>query len=235
MFIAPALTLGVEALRATLPGSLDPAFFPADADYDRDYRDGAHPEWARFSIHTAYPKEEISFPGVWVNFTTMGDAYVAGIGHIEYAATQTEEGLAAVSPVYRWRFGGSYEMTVACLSNLERAKAVDALALMIGMGGQEAAPSPFREAITGDAEYIEINAQMGALGIGGFAETPGTPWGSDDVVYEATVTLDVEGSIVVDPKTRALVPLTAVIIHERREDEPQDPALLPDGAAGGWR
>ena len=209
MFVVPMNTLAVEVLR----NSLNPPP-PGLAELDQ------------IAVQLEYPIAAIHVPGVWVNFTSMGDVRVSSIGQSEY---EVDSVTGSLSPIYRWSFAGTVEATCVALTNLERARLVDEVSKVIGMGGQENELSPFRMALHTN-DLLAVNAKMGSLTISGFAETPGTPWGSDDVVYEATISLDVEGEVFVSAQTQTLVPLSEIRLHYAVEGEP----LYPEGGTEGW-
>jgi hypothetical protein len=59
----------------------------------------------------------------------------------------------------------------------------------------------------------------------GAAAAPGTPWGSDEIIYERTISQQVVGEFVVDPATGALLPLSEITVTARTggtEDDPEN-------------
>lgn len=208
MFYEPLLTLAVEALQSAF----------GESHPNEDFRG--------LPVNIEYPLDEISYPGFYINFTSTGDIRVAGIGHIEH--TDPDEETGAVREVYRWVFAGVLEITICALSNLERARMIDELAKTVGFGTPEDNRGVFREVLEHN-DLIGVAPVLGSFTLGGFAETPGTPWQTDDVIYEATLSMTLAGEVVLAPSDRALVPLAEVRYDIRRDDEEDttNPALGP--------
>lgn len=207
MFLANVLTVWVEAINLLMDNH-------------------PNPDLLDIPVLTDYPQAEVNYPGIWVNFTMQGDVKNVGIGHIEYS----EDAEGDVHEVYRWHFGGFIELTIGAMSNLERALLLDGITKDIAV----ARVDKNREGVL--RSHIENNDLIGQIvtwesfTISGFGEAQGTPWGSDDVIYEATVTLTIAGEVVLDPLTGALVPLSEVVITPVVEG--QDP--LPVPGTDGW-
>lgn len=212
MFVANVLTAWVEAFENLFHS---PTYPPTDH--------GAF-QMKDIPILTDYPQERINYPGLWVNYTMQGDMKNVGIGHVEHSA---DEG--GIHEVYRWKFSGFVEVVVAAMGNLERALLVDELTKAIAVGRVD------RNLEGTLREHIERNDLIGqtviweSITMSGFGEAQGTPWGSDDVIYEATITLTTEGEVVLDPLTGALVPLSAVVVTPETDE-----AALPVLGQDGW-
>lgn len=203
MFLARTITMFVEALQSVF-----------DADYPEDnLRD--------VSISVDFPLKQAAYPGLLVNFSTIGDIKSVGIGHVEY--TDGESTIAsAVREVFRWKFAGNLEVTVMALSSLERARMMDELVKTVAFGSEYNPLGDFRHSIENN-DLIGMTMGFGAFTIGGFAETPGTPWGTDDVIYEATISMAANGEFVYDPNDRVLVPLSEVRLTTIMLDGDVDP------------
>lgn len=210
MFVAETLTAWSEALKVV---------FSEDGDYAGEKLRG-------IPVHTDYPAARVDYPGIWVNYTMQGDLKNVGIGHTEKVFD--DEG--AMHEVSRWHFGGLVEFTLAAMGNLERALMIDEFTRMISIGKVDGNPEgEFRR-------HIERNEHIGQIvtwdsySVGAFAESQGTPWGTDDVIYEATVALTTSGEVVVDPDTGDLVRLSAILTEVVVEGT----ATLPQPGEGGW-
>lgn len=181
--------------------------------------DAEHPfeKMQNISVRMEYPLAVTDYPCLWVNFIPQGDMANAGIGHVEY-----EEVDGGIQRFFRWTFTGVCEITVAALSSLERARMADWLAKTIAFGR----PADVTGGITDLRSHVENNDLIGlnvlwdSFVLGGAAETPGTPWGGDDVIYEMTLSLTVEGEFRFNPDTTELVPLSAI--------EVLDPGLISE-------
>jgi len=178
------------------------------------------------SILVDYPLEEQHYPSLWVQLIPQGTVRNVGIGHIEFGQNEDHE----MVRYYRWAFSGVIEITVAALSSLERARMMDELAKTIAFGVRDTS-SPIRDL----RQYVEHNDLVAmrvvweSFTIGGNAETPGTPWGTDDVIYESTLTLTIEGELRFDPDRGVLVPLSAISIETTT-----DPAEVDAPPEQGW-
>jgi hypothetical protein len=199
IFIVPLKTLLTEVTRATF-----------DADYiEVDFRD----LW----VSMEYPHEKASYPGIWVDFTPTAKLQIAGIDHREYI-------LDAVSGRYRrvtrWRYGGVLQFTIVALTSLERDRLLDELVRVMSFGLEQPSTAVFRSSIENN-DLIACQVQWDQYDLGGKAETPGTPWGSDEIVYEQTVSVDCQGDFVArtDSPAFTMVPLREIVVFESIQDE----------------
>ena len=208
MFIVPLKTLLIQALQAT---------------FDDDYPEA---DFQGLWVSLEFPLDRASYPGIWVDFTSTADLQVAGIGHVEYVVSAEDDSVHQVS---RWRYAGMIQFTVVALSGLERDRLVDEVVKVLAFGRHNAARAEFR-AMVEDNDLIEVQPQWDRFDLASKGETPGTPWQTDEVVYEQTITLDAQGSFVSDPAADSLVPLSAVLVYET----PAGEAEPPGAAGGGW-
>jgi hypothetical protein len=207
MFAANVLTIWTEALKAAVK---NPLYTP----------DETHFSLKDIPVLTEYPMTEANYPGLWVNYTMQGDLKNVGIGHVEYVLDDEAGGFREV---YRWHFGGFVELTIGALSNLERALLFDELTRIIAVARvDENNEGVLRETIERN-DLIGMSVIWESLTVSGFGESQGTPWGSDDVLYEATITLTTEG--VLDPRTGVLVPLREVRYDISLDDSGASPDL----------
>lgn len=214
MFLAPTKTLFVEALKSV---------------FTRNFPD---PRFRDIWVGMDFPIEETSYPGIWVDFNPTSALQAAGIGHQEYIVG--EDGIERLGT--RWRFGGNVEMTVGAMTSLERDDLADALVEMIAFGSESPRLSAFRRMLEVN-DLMNISMQWDQFSLIGKAETPGTPWGTADYVYEITLTMDCQGSFVSDPaEGKRFVPLSQVIVKEYAEGEPvpQFETSPPDRTANPW-
>lgn len=182
------------------------------------------------SVHVEYPVDKAQYPGFWVQYTPQGDVQNVGIGHVEYS----DVGEGSFRKVYRWKFTGVVEIVVAALGNLQRARLVDGLirTIAVGVVGDGSIESEFRVYIQ-DNDLVGLAVAWESFNVGGFAENPGTPWETEEVIYEGTVSLMVEGEFAFEPIGRNLVPLSEVRFLEPML--PGDPDIDPEGNGGTWR
>jgi hypothetical protein len=180
-----------------------------------DFRSG------KVHIDTEYPRREESYPGIWVDFEPVGELQTAGIGHVEFV-TGTD-GLD--HKVKRWTFTGYAVFTIVALSAFERARLVDEVIKVMAFGDMDSARNHFRDLIH-DNDYLGMNFDFDQVGVTGKSEMQGTPWGSDDFVYEISVRMECVGEFVSDVQSEGLVRLSAVHVYPYSTAEP-DPGDAP--------
>lgn len=196
-FIVPLKTVLTTAVRDTF-----------DADYPREQFRGLH-------VSIEFPDDEQHYPGIWVDFSPQGELERAGIGHTEYSVSPTGAGRA----FSRWRFQGYASYTVAAMTSWERDLLMDLVIAMVAFGSETDQTSEFRTQIETN-DLIAMNIDFDQVQVTGWASTPGTPWGTDEIIYEGTVQLEVIGEFVSDQTTGTLIPISQVNIVGVREGEP---------------
>lgn len=213
MFVANAITVWVEAMKAI---------------FDDDH---PNPDLRDISIITDYPQVEVQYPSIWVNVVIQGDVSNAGIGHHELIPVDGPD--PTWKQYLRWTFSGQVEFVINTMGNLERALVLDEVVRSIAISGSDNPDySILREKVTQDP-LIGMVASWESFVVGGFSENLGTPWGTDDVTYEATVSLPIEGETVVDPLTGALVPLSAIQITPLGPEDGDPPVITGDAPRPG--
>jgi hypothetical protein len=187
----------VEALQATF-----------DADYpEQDFR--------RLRVGIEFPVAQADYPGLWINYGDTSPLVPAGIHHIEIVETNTGD-----YPVTRWRFAGEITITAVALSSLERDRLFDELVRTFAFAREEDAVSAFRNKIEVN-DLIAMNINFDNLRPTGDNAAPGTPWETDDFVYEKSITMDVIGEFVSSPATGQLVNLSQIIVKGYVEGTPE--------------
>jgi hypothetical protein len=190
MYLVPLKTLLTEAIKRTF-----------DADYvNRDFR----------QIHASveFPMEKQNYPGIWVDFSPIGNLQTVGIGHIEYADPSDTQHSRRFT---RWRFQGEASFTCVALSSLERDRLYDELIRVMAFGTESSQTSEFRSYIENN-EFLAVNFDFDEISSGGFANTLGTPWMTDEMVYEASVSMECFGEFLSDGQSMTLAPLNALQI-----------------------
>lgn len=210
MFLERTITIFTEALKAVF-----------DDEHPAEIMRG-------LDVRVDYPLEIENYPCLWVNFTPIGTVRNVGVGHVEYNAVGED-----MKRFFRWNFSGTLEITIAALTSLERARMTDWVAKTIAFGRPADTTTPmadFRRMVDQN-DLIGLRMMWESFTISGAAETPGTPWGTDDIIYENTVTLTVEGEFAMDPDNATLVPLSAIVVEDTESDTPVEPPPYDDG----WR
>lgn len=203
MFLVKLKTVLTEAMKRTF-----------DADFPE-------PDFRNLRVGIEFPAEPQDYPGIWVDFTPNVELAIAGIAHVEHEFG--DDGVAR--PYTRWRYGGMASYTCVALTSLERDRLFDEMVRVMAFGQEESPTSEFRAYIESN-EFIGVNFDFDQVSISGFAATPGTPWGTDDMIYEATIQMECVGEFVSDGATGTLQPLTAIVVHPYSNQEP-DP--VPTG------
>jgi hypothetical protein len=167
-----------------------------------------------------YPIKQQNYPGIWVDYEDARPLQIAGIDHKEIDPDGR--------PFTRWKFAGHATFTVVAFSSQERDALYDEMVRVIAFGRQNAMTDRFRSYIEGN-DLIACNFDFDTIQPGGNAAAPGTPWGSDEVIYEKSFSMQALGEFVVDPENIELVPLSAIIVTARTggtEDDPENPQTV---------
>lgn len=201
------------------------------AEFDEEY---PYPDFRGLHVSIEYPVEKVNYPGILVDYEDSQPVEIAGINHQELFIRESD---GAFGVTTRWVFEGDITLTVAALSSLERDRIYDEMVRIIGFSRDKQTLSDFRRLIENN-EFVGMNINFDSLKPGGKAEAPGTPWGTDEYVYEKSLSLDVRGEFIGDPDLQELVRLRRIDVQTYRppyEDEPpfpdhpRDDALMPPG------
>lgn len=181
--------------------------------------DGNYPEAKLQNLHVSieYPVKPQEYPSIWVDFEESS-VRNAGIDHYE----TDEDG----NRVLRWRYEGHVSYTVAALSSLERDRISDELTKVLAFSRSAEHLSAFREFVEGN-DLIAMNFDFDEIEVHGNAATPGTPWETDEIIYERTLVMELLGEFTTDVDTGNLVPLSKIVIDARQdgstEEDPDNP------------
>jgi hypothetical protein len=215
MFMQPLKTAITLALRNTFDEA-----HPAEEWLKYGKGDGT----GRLNVSIEFPIEEQAYPGIWVDFEPTAQIRTAGIKHREYIQ---DEDTLEYSEVQRWRFQGMISYTVVAMSSAVRDRLFDELVNIAAFGQDDPIRGRFRAGIESN-EFVACNIDWDEISLSGFTATPGTPWGTDDVIYEATIRMECLGEFVSQPGQDSLLPLNAIVHHPYNDQEP-DPTT-----PGGW-
>lgn len=163
----------VEALRATFDNG-----YP-----EEDFRG----VWSSIE----FPIAKDAYPGIWVSYDDTDEVSIAGIGHREVI----EDDGGHEHLVTRARFGGVITLTVSALTSLERDRLYDELIRTLIFARMEPEVSTFRDKIEHN-DLIAVNMDFDKLKVGGDAAAAGTPWGTDEMIYERSVSLNCLGEFI---------------------------------------
>lgn len=191
MYLTVLKTAVVEALRATF-----------DSGYPNlDFRLNSE------NISIEYPVAQSNYPGIWVQYEDAPDSlHIAGIGHEETSV----DGSGNVTGRYtRWRFQGTVTLTCTALSSQERDRLYDEIVRVFVSAKYNDSLSEFRNLIEQN-DLVAINANFDDLRPFGDNAAPGTPWGTDEAIYEKSISFDTIGEFISDVFTGSMLPLSKV-------------------------
>ena len=183
-------TIYLVSLKTAVTEATKAAFGPGSVDFPN------------LHVSIDYPVDAQAYPGLWIDFDPTGAFQSAGIGHQE----NTLNG-GIYSRALRYRFSGAASFTCVAFSSLERDRLFDAVIRVLAFSESET-ESPFRQAIENN-DFVAISMNYDQIEQRGNAAQQGTPWGTDDVIYEATVAIDLIGEVVVTA-SGTLLPLSDV-------------------------
>lgn len=201
MFLLETKTCITKALRSTFNGG-----YPIV-----DFRD--------IKVDVEFPVLPQDYPCLWVDFEPSQNLRTVGINHQEYI--ENEEGKFQV--VERWRFLGYLTVTPVAMSSGVRDQLIDELIRVCAFARSDPAASPFRAAIESNP-YIAMDVSWDELALQQMSSVPGTPWGSDEYLYEGTIRLGCQGEFVSNPANQELVAMASLVVFPRAEGEPDLPA-----------
>ncbi len=215
MYLAPLTGLFVTALKETLGPT-----YPVEGLRD-------------LYVSVEYPIEQAHFPAIWVDYDDTDAVKRAGVDHTEIMLVPTDiVGDNEEVLVTRWKFEGYVTLTVAALSSLERDSLYDEIVGMLAFGIQDPDRGVFRSSIETN-DFIAVNANWDTVQPRGSVAAPGTPWGTDEIVYERTINIDVMGEFVPDPRQASeLLRLSEIIVKGYNLDSPQEAAALAEATGG---
>jgi len=171
--------------------------------FDVHYPEG---DWQNLNITPEFPMKPQDYPAIWVDFSDTEPLERAGIDHHEIILDDQQNARA----ITRYRFGGEFSFTVAALSSLEMARLYDQLVRVLSFTGVGDTPADeFKSAVEAN-DLIDILFSWDVLSPSPGDTNPGTPWGSNEVIYEKTLTIPCIGTYVSDPGTSTLIPLSRI-------------------------
>lgn len=201
MYLVPLKEAVVKSLKAVFDGS-----YP-NSDFDD------------VNVSIEYPMKLQNYPGVWVTFHETGPVERAGIAHTEIM--QDDDGIWR--QYGRWIFQGTVSLTVAALSSLERDRLFDQVVRVLMASDVDDSPAGRFRSLIENNDYLGIVINYDSIEVNGEAASPGTPWETNDVIYERTIDVTVFGEFVSDPSNDALIPLSNVIVTGYDDADPDNP------------
>jgi len=208
MYMAQLITLLTQGVRLTF-----------DANYPV-------PEFQNLHVSPEFPIIRENYPAVWVDFEPTQPLHTAGIDSFMYTEPDANN---VVHAYKKWLFEGYATYTVMALTSLERDRLFDELVKMIAFGQLNPQLSIYRQTIENN-EWIATQTDFDQISQRGKSATSGTPWGSDDMLYEITMAMATIGEFISDPSTGEFVLLDEVEFEATTESVAGD----PDGPVKTW-
>ena len=205
MYLLKLKTLLTDGLRQTF-----------DANYpEEDFRN--------INIGMEFPVEKQDYPAIWVDYIPVGDLRKVGIGHIEY-----DEGPTRARSFTRWEFQGHASFTVLALTSFERDRLHDEVVRVMAFGKEIPATNEYRSYIE-ENEFLGVNFDWDEISVRGMSNTIGTPWQTEEIIYEVEIVMECLGDFASDSLTSTLLPLKEIRVVPYRDDE-EDPTTNEDGS-----
>lgn len=170
--------------------------------------DDLYPEerWRGVHVSIEYPVDKMAYPGIWVDYSDVDKLRTAGVDHKEIR----DDGGLLINPVKRWKFSGYVSFTVTALTSLERDLLYDELVKVLAFGQMDPLRKRYRQAIE-ENDFIASNMDFDEIEPQGNSAAPGTPWGTDEIIYERTLNMEIIGEFVSDSATGELVLLSEIV------------------------
>ena len=176
-----------------------------------------NPDFRNLHVSLEFPIKAQNYPGIWVDYTPIGPLQIAGVDHREYAEPSPVSGTSR--RITRWRYQGEASFTVAALSSFHRDRLHDEVVRMLAFGRENAASSEFREYIE-DNEFLAVNFDFDEIVTRGFGSSVGTPWQTDDVIYEAEIAMECFGEFISDNQSATLLPFSSIDVTAYTDGQP---------------
>lgn len=176
--------------------------------FDQEYPEE---DFRRLHVSIEYPNEPQNYPGIWVSYSDTRALEIAGIDHHEF----TEPGTGGSRRRYtRWKFAGFASFTCVALTSLERDRLFDEVVRILAFNREDSDVPEFRRYVE-DNEFIACNFNFDQIEVQGNSVAPGTPWGTDEFIYEVTVNMEIIGEFISDASTGSLAPLRQILVKGR--------------------
>lgn len=209
MYMTKTKTMFVEGLAST---------------FDQYYPE---PEFRGVHVGMEYPIDPQQYPAIWVDYEDTQDLMQAGISHVEYTDPDTHASRAKFT---RWRFQGYASLTIVAMTSLERDRLYDEVVRVVAFGGEDETIGRFSSYIDHNG-FIAMNLNTDKIQPRGSAAAPGTPWSTDELMYERSLNLEVIGEFIPDAQTGSLIPLSRIVVLPPEIDLT---GTLPGTGMGVW-
>ena len=172
-------------------------------------------DFANLHVSIEYPADVQDYPGVWVDFEPEGELTRGGIDDIATFVGNTD---GSFSELYLWRAEGWATYTLATMTSLQRARLHDELVRVFAFN-QDPAVAAFRQFIENN-QFLAMNMNFDVIAERGSSATPGTPWGTEEIIYEMTLGMQCVIEFVSDLKQSKLYPLGEIDLFFQQQGVP---------------
>lgn len=186
--------------------------------------DEQYPEEDFRNLHVdlEYPMKSDQYPGLWVDYVPLSNPKNTGIANL---ITENEPEVGWFRHRL-WDFGGKITYTVATLSSLERARLHDEVLKTIAFGIEDDRRKPFFDQLL-DNQYLAIVPIIDSVEVTGWSSSRGTPWNTEDMIYEVTLGIQIYGEFASAGESQTLVDLREIQIIPIPEGQPDPRPDLP--------
>lgn len=169
-----------------------------------------NPDFASTYVSLEYPVRPEEIPSVWVDFAETENLRIAGIDQHDFVVTGPDQ----FTSYAHWRFAGSASFTIVALSSLERDRMYDEIIRIFAFsrGDDNSVYNIFKQYIE-QGNLIAMNMNFDEIEPQGNAAAPGTPWGTDEIMYEKTINMNLIGEFLSNGSDHTLVPLEHWIVN----------------------
>ena len=162
-----------------------------------------------------YPYCQIGFEEDSISNTTVSDSFTLNADRLPYR---------------HWMFSGSVRFGFFSLSAAERDIMIDGFIQVVAM--DRALMSGLRDETVNP--YVALELSLEDVLPSGMSESPGTPWGTDEIVYYSSFNIDAQGEFwTTPPEAEGVSMIELVEVYAINVDAPQD-TEEPNPAQGEW-
>jgi hypothetical protein len=161
-----------------------------------------NPDFTDMYIEIEFPMQRQNYPGMWVGFEPIGNITRGGINNTSYLISVD----GVPNTISLWRSAGYATFTIGALTSTQRDRLFDEVVRTIAFSA-ESAVHPFRATIESNP-LIAMNGNFDEISVRGLSENPGTPWDTPEIIYEATLAMEIVIEFASDNLTQQLAALT---------------------------
>lgn len=170
-------------------------------------------------IGIEYPEQEVDWPAILVEFNPS-DIRWTGVMPDELEKLPFGD----FKRYRKGHFAGTYSFSIYALTSQERDRLMDSIIQLFLMGDLNADTKKFFDTVENHDLISQIIMHDHVTTVG-TTVSAGTPWGSDDIVYEGSLRVDIAGGeFYADAYDSTLVPLSSISVIAEIEGQEEDDA-----------